>query len=143
MDNQPFLSADEFAALIAPRQLTAGERALVELLVQAAADWIRDPSRLPGLLRTDPLGATQAKLITYDVVSAVLGPSGTAPSDRLRQVMTQTDGRTTSLTYAEAAKLLEFDDRHLEMLGLSTTAAPQARFDSFETAFDECGPRRW
>lgn len=141
MDTQPFLSASEFATLIAPRQLTAGEAALVELLVQAAADWIRDPSRLPGLARTDPLGATQAKLVTYDVVSSVLSPQNLDP--RVRQVMTQTDGRTTSITYADAAKLLAFDDRHLLMLGLSTSATPLARFDPFECAFDDAGPRRW
>ena len=140
MDTQPFLTADEFAAMIAPRILTAGERLLVELLVQAAADWIRDPSRRPGLARTDPL-AVQAKLLTFDVVSSVLGAAGVDP--RVRQVMTQTDNRTTSITYADAARLLEFDERHLAMLGLSTSAEPQARFDSFETAFNDCGPRRW
>jgi hypothetical protein len=140
VDTQPFLTDVEFAALIAPRQLTAGETALVKLLVQATADWIRDPARLPGLSRTDPL-ATQAKLLTYDVVSAVISAAGVDP--RVRQVMTQTDGRTTSITYADAAKLLEFDDRHLIMLGLSTTAEPVARFDPFECAFDDAGPRRW
>lgn len=140
MDTQPFLSVDEFAALIAPRQLSTGERALVGLLVQAAADWVRDPSRFPGLPRTDPL-ATQAKLLTFDVVSSVLGPAGVDP--RVRQVMTQTDGRTTSITYADAAALLEFDDRHLAMLGLSTNAEPQATFEPFDVAFTDLGPRRW
>ncbi|WP_319456872.1 MULTISPECIES: hypothetical protein [unclassified Mycobacterium] len=151
MDTQPFLTADQFAALIAPRTLTAGERALVELLVQAAADWIRAPSRLPGLLTTDPL-ATQAKLVTYDLVASVLSPQNLDP--RVRQLMTQTDGRTTSITYADAAKLLVFDDRYLVALGLSTTAEPQAFYgtddtgtyggpDSFAYAFTDPGPRRW
>ncbi len=137
---QPFLTVDQFAAMIAPRALTAGEQLLVGLLVQAAADWIRDPSRLPGLAVTDPL-ATQAKLVTFDVVRAALSAEGADPL--VRQIMAQSDGRTTQVTYAGAAALLAFDDRHLEMLGLSTTAEPQARFDPFETAFDDCGPRRW
>ena len=140
MDVQPFLTAAQFAELIAPRALTAGETKLVELLVQATADWIRDPERRPGLATNDAL-ATQAKLITYDVVNAALGAAGVDP--RVRQMMATTDNRTTSITYAEAAKLLEFDDRHLMMLGLSTTALPQAQFDSFATAFDDCGPGRW
>ncbi|MCG5431234.1 hypothetical protein LV457_02880 [Mycobacterium sp. MYCO198283] len=154
MDTQPFLTAAEFAQLIAPRVLTAGETALVGLLVQAAADWIRDPSRRPGLARTDPLGATQAKLITYEVVSAALGAAGVDPQlgPRVRQVMSNTDGRQLSVTYADAARLLEFDDRHLAALGLSTSAAPQAFFGndrtgaygaSFADAFTEPGPRRW
>ncbi|OCB46703.1 hypothetical protein A5721_10960 [Mycobacterium vulneris] len=148
----PFLSVDEFAALIAPRVLTAGERALVGLLVQAAADWIRDPERRPGLSGNDPL-VTQAKLITYDVVSSVLSPAG-LDDPRVRQVMTQTDSRTTSITYAEAAKLLEFDDRHLMALGLSTSALPQAFYGTdhtgeyggpgaFVDAFSDPGPRQW
>ncbi|QEA10776.1 head-tail connector [Mycobacterium phage Weirdo19] len=140
MDPTTFLSADEFAALIAPRVLLPGERALVELLVQAAAAWIRHPDRRPGLTASDPL-AVQAKLVTYDVVSAVLGAAGVDP--RVRQITTSTDNRQTSITYADAAGLLEFDDRHLVMLDLSTTAVPQARFDDFDTAFDDCGPRRW
>ncbi|ORA24951.1 hypothetical protein BST13_33525 [Mycobacterium aquaticum] len=127
--------------MIAPRVLTAGERSLVELLVQAAADWIRDPARLPGLSTNDPL-AVQARLITYDVVSSVLSPAG-LDDPRVRQVMTQTDSRTTSITYADAAKLLDFDDRHLIALGLSTSALPQATFEPFDVAFTDCGPRRW
>lgn len=125
MDTSPFLTKEDFAAMILPRVLTSGETTLVGLLVQAAADWIRNPARRPGLAKTDPL-ATQAKLLTYDVVSSVISAAGVDP--RVRQMMTQTDGRTTSLTYADAAKLLEFDDRHLQMLELSTTAAPQAHF---------------
>ena len=135
MDTTPFLTVDEFGAMIAPRVLSVGERAVVALLVQAAADWIRDPARLPGLGRMDAK-ATQAKLLTYDVVSSVLSPANVDP--RIRQLMTQTDNRVTSITYAAAAAMLQFDDRHLLMLGLSTTAAPQARFDSFDTAFQDC-----
>lgn len=139
MDEQPFLTVDQFAELIAPRVLTSGERALVGLLVLAAAAWIRDPQRLPGLATTDPL-AVQAKLVTFDVVRSALSADGADPL--VRQIMAQSDGRTTQVTYAAAAALLAFDDRHLEMLGLSTTAEPLARFDPFETAFDDC-PRRW
>lgn len=140
MDTTPFLTVPEFEAMIAPRSLTAGERLLVGLLVQAAADWVRDPARLPGLGTSDPR-ANQAKLLTFDVVSSVLGAAGIDP--RVRQVMTQTDGRTTSITYADAARLLDFDDRHLAMLGLATTAEPVATFEPFDVAFTDPGPRRW
>ncbi len=140
MDTQPFLTRSEFEAMVAPRALTAGERALVELLVAAAAEWIRHPDRRPGLAITDPM-ATQAKLVTYDVVSNALGAAGVDP--RVRQITTSTDNRQTSITYADAARLLDFDDRHLVMLDLATTAAPQARFDAFDVAFDDCGPRQW
>lgn len=125
------------------RPLATSERLLVDLLVQAAADWIRDPSRRPGLLLTDPL-AVQAKLVTYDVVSSVLGPAGTDP--RVKSHTSTVNDRTTTITYSEAASLLEWDDRHLQALGLSMSVEPRATFDPFDTAFsdvDAYGRRTW
>lgn len=148
METTPFLTADGYAALIAPRTLTAGERALVELLAQAVADWIRDPSRLPTLLTTDPLGKTQAKLVTFEVVSQALGPAGV--DSRVKSYTATTDDRTTTVTYAEAvaiaASLLDGDQRYSKMLGLSVTTLPAATFDSFADAYverDAFGARTW
>lgn len=141
MDTTPFLSVDEFEAMFRP--LSAAERNLVALLVQAAADWIRNDSRLPGLAATDPLGV-QAKLVTFDVVKAALGPAGTDP--RVRSYTSSVNDRTTTITYNEAADLLAFDDTHLNMLGLITVAEPRATFDDFSTAFtdvDAYGRRTW
>lgn len=144
METTPFLTADAFAAMIAPRVLSPAERALVELLVVAAAAWIRDPTRRPDLGVNDPL-ATQAKLITYMVINDALGPVAGADR-RVTKYRTSADNRETEVTYAEAAKLLSFDESHLALLGLSLTAAPRATFDDFATAFtdvDVYGRRRW
>lgn len=141
METTPFLSVDDFAGLFRP--LSTEERNLVALLVQAAADWIRDDSRLPGLTVADPK-AVQAKLVTFDVVKAALGPAGTDP--RVRSYTSSVNDRTTTITYNEAADLLEFDETHLNMLGLITVAEPRATFDDFNTAFsdvDSLGRRVW
>lgn len=141
MDRTPFLSVDDFEGMFRP--LSAAERNLVALLVQAAADWIRDDSRLPGLTLADPK-AVQAKLVTFDVVKAALGPAGTDP--RVRSYTSSVNDRTTTITYNEAADLLEFDDTHLHMLGLITVAEPRATFDDFDKAFtdtDIYGRRVW
>lgn len=142
MDTTPFLSTTEFEAMFRP--LSGAERNLVDLLVQAAADWIRSPDRWPGLVGTDPLGV-QAKLVTFDVVKSALGPAGTDP--RVRSYTSSVNDRTTTITYAEAAALLTFDDNHRALLGLTLSAEPRATFDSFETAFSDVddiyGRRRW
>lgn len=132
----PFLTTDQFQELYRGT-LTPKQRALVDLWVQAAADWIRDPSRLPGL-RIDEPRAVQAKIVTFEVVRDALGPDGVT-DPRVRSYLSTTDNRTTSITYADAAAMLEFDDHHLSLLGLSTSAAPRAQFDGF----CEPGPRQW
>lgn len=141
MDTTPFLSVDEFEGMFRP--LSPAERNLVALLVQAAADWIRDDSRLPGLPTNDPL-AVQAKLVTFDVVKSALGPAGTDP--RVKSYTSSVNDRTTTITYNEAAALLTFDENHFAMLGLTMSAEPRATFDEFDTAFadvDAYGYRRW
>lgn len=141
MDTTPFLTDTEFEAMFRP--LSSQERELVKLLVKAAADWIRDPSRRPGLTSNDPL-ATQAKLVTFDVVKAALGPAGTDP--RVKSYTSSVNDRTTTITYNEAAALLTFEENHLAMLGLTLSAEPRATFDSFDTAFAEVdlyGRRVW
>lgn len=150
METTPFLSRQDYEGMIAPRVLTAGERALVELLVQAVADWIRHPSRLPNIGTSGPQ-VTQAKLITYEVVTEALGPAAVGGDRRVRSYTTEADQRTTSVTYADAkalaAGLLDDDQRYLKMLGLPLSATPVATFDPFDVAFVDrdpvTGARAW
>lgn len=121
-ETTPFLDADGFQGMFA-RTLSAAERALATLLCQAAANWIRDPSRLPDL----PLTSVEAKLVTYDVVAAVMRRPGEYQG--FSQVTRTTDDRTMGYTLEAAARMLEFTAAHREMLGLSETASPRAQVD--------------
>lgn len=150
METTPFLTRQDYEGMIAPRVLTAGERALVELLVQAVADWIRHPSRLPNIGTSGPQ-VTQAKLITYEVVSEALGPAVPGGDRRVRSFTQESDNRSTSITFADAkaiaSGLLDDDMRFLKMLGLPLSAAPAATFDPFDEAFLDrdpvTGARAW
>ncbi|SIF19085.1 hypothetical protein [Mycobacteroides abscessus] len=123
----PFLTVTEFEGMFRP--LSATEQALAEILVRAAAAWIRDPSRLPDLPASDERG----KLVTYDVVKAMFGPEGVTDS-RVTELTRTTDDRTLTVKLAQAAEMLDFTERHLQMLGLSLTAAPQAIFTGYAQA---------
>ncbi len=120
LETTPFLTTDGFQAMFA-RTLSVRERALTDLLVAAAANWIRE--RLPDL----PLAHTEAKLVTYDVVAAVMRRPGDYTG--FSQVTRVTDDRTLGYTLESAANMLEFEDRHYRMLGLSVTASPRALVD--------------
>jgi len=120
IETTPFLTTDQFQGMFA-RTLSVRERALTDMLVQAAANWIRE--RLPDL----PLGHTEARLVTYDVVAAVMRRPGEYAG--FSQVTRTTDDRTLGWTLESAGDMLSFEDRHLRMLGLSVTAAPRAMVD--------------
>lgn len=124
-ETTPFLTTDQFQAMFA-RTLSVRERALADLLVQAAANWIRQ--RLPDL----PVYHTEARLVTYDVVAAVLRKPGEYAG--FSQVTRTTDDRTLGYTLDAAGDLLEFTDRHLQLLGLSVTAQPRAMTDLIDPA---------
>lgn len=123
----PFLTVTEFEGMFRPLSVT--EQALAEILVRAAAAWIRDPSRLPDLPASDERG----KLVTYDVVKAMFGPEGVTDS-RVTELTRTTDDRTLTVKLAQAAEMLDFTERHLQMLGLSLTAAPHATFTGYTQA---------
>lgn len=122
METTPFLDAAGFQAMFA-RTLSAQENALSALLCQAAANWIRHPSRLPNL----PLTSVEAKLVTFDVVREAMA----RPSEYtgFSQITRTTDDRTTGYTLEAVAELLHFTDRHRDMLGLSLSSAPQITVD--------------
>lgn len=139
-ETTPFLTVEQFAEMIAPRTLTAGEAALIGLLVQAAADWIRQ--RLPEL----ELANTQAKLVTYDVAVEALAPTGVG--DRKARSVTRTaDNRTTTITYAEALDMMDLNQaKYSAWLGLGLTSDPSATFEDYSVAFtdrDAYGRRTW
>jgi hypothetical protein len=125
METTPFLDVDGFQGMFA-RALSVPERVLATLLCQAAANWIRDPSRLPDL----PVSSSEAKLVTFDVVKAALARP--AQYAGFTQVTRTTDDRTMGYTLEAAAELLEFTDRHREMLGLSTSARPRMQVDPID-----------
>lgn len=120
IETTPFLTTDQFQAMFA-RTLSVRERALTDMLVQAAANWIRE--RLPDL----PVGHTEAKLVTYDVVSSVMRRPGEYAG--FSQVTRTTDDRTLGWTLESVGDMLSFEDRHMRMLGLSVTAAPRVMVD--------------
>lgn len=123
METTPFLDTDGFQAMFA-RPLSVVERALAAMLCQAAANRIR--SWLPGL----PLSSVEAKLVTFDVVKTALARP--AEYQGFSQVTRTTDDRTLGYTFDSAAELLEFTDRHRELLGLSLSAAPAITVDTLD-----------
>lgn len=117
-DITPFLDVPTFAGMFRP--LSAAETSLATLLLNAAAVWIRDPSRRPGLDSSDPM----AQLVTFDVVRQALAvPAQFAGYKSYEQM---SDDRSEGGTFAGAADMLQFTEWHRELLGLSGAAAPVA-----------------
>jgi hypothetical protein len=120
-DVTPFLSPSEFAGMF-PRTLTAAETALVGKLLTAAAMWIRERDAAAGKTERaadDPM----ALLVTYEVVrDAIALPGGLAGHV---QYSRQTDDRIDSGTLrADVGGLLDFNERHYMLLGLSASVGP-------------------
>lgn len=110
----PFLDRPTFEAMFRP--LSAGEATLADKLLLAASQWITD--RKPDIAPDDPM----AVLVTFEVVrdafAAVPELAG-----RTQYTIT-TDDRTESGTLAAASGMLDFNERHRMLLGLSATAGP-------------------
>jgi hypothetical protein len=97
------------------RALSDAETAYADLLLDAAALWIRN--RLPGILDSDPA----ARIVSIEVVRAAL------QKNKLEGLNTYTrtvGGRTESWTGArtatseELARTLEFSEYHQQLLGI-------------------------
>ena len=118
-DVTPFLDPAAFEAMFRP--LSAGERLLAETLLKAAAIRIRqrvaDAGRDP-LAADDPMAILVSFEVTRDAMPAVAELAG-----RTSYSIT-TDDRTEQGTLGQAAGLLDFNDRHWALLGLSATSAP-------------------
>lgn len=116
----PFLTAEAIGTLWRP--LKGTESALAALLVEAASGWIRRKVAAAGRPPLDP-GDANAKLVVLDVVRSAL--EAAAPN-RARQFSRTTGQRSTSWTYDEAAKLLEWLPNHYELLDLNPEAGRSA-----------------
>jgi hypothetical protein len=130
-DVTPFLSISDFQGMF-PRLLTDSETALADLLLEAAAMWIRtaitDAGRDP-LAVDDPM----AKLVSYEVVRDALAVPGDLAGHL--SYMRQSDDRAESGTLAAAGGLLEFTEHHRKMLGLTGSILPQ--YGGFDSGFGE------
>jgi hypothetical protein len=114
-DVTPFLDVPTFEGLFRP--LSTEEQALANLLLTAAAAYIRAPSRCPTLDSTDPMG----QLVTFQVVREAMA----VPADLYGHLQYETgsDDRIESGTLAAAVDILYFTDWHRELLGISGSAA--------------------
>lgn len=117
----PFISLSDFEDSF--RVLKASETQVAEWLIQVASDWIREHK--PGIAD----GSVAAKLVVVEVVSTALRYTKYGP---LSSFTEQTSHSTLSGTFTEAAKLLDFTDRHREMLGIPLNSPPQYQFTAFD-----------
>lgn len=113
----PFISVSDFAASFRP--LKTSESQIAEWLIQVASDWIRDHK--PGIAD----GSIPAKLVVVEVVSTALRYHKYGP---LQSFTEQTSHSTMSGTFTDAAKLLDFTDRHRELLGINIYSPPKYQF---------------
>ena len=113
----PFISLADF--VVAFRALKPAEQQLAEWLLEVASDWIRQHN--PSI----PEGSVAAKLVVTEVVSNALRYNKYGP---LSSFSEQTSHSVMSGTFADAAKLLDFTDRHRELLGIPVYSAPQYSF---------------
>ncbi|MFD3748333.1 hypothetical protein [Nocardia sp. NPDC058633] len=102
--------------------LDTDQRADAELLIAAAEQWIRDPSRRPDISDDDPIG----KRVVLEVVRAALGPPAEfaghlAYVDRMGPWSTEG-------TLATPAGTLVFTAAHADLLGISLGPAPRWYF---------------
>ncbi|WP_431231525.1 hypothetical protein ACQ856_18355 [Mycolicibacterium psychrotolerans] len=131
-DVSPFLDVDQFEAMFRP--LVGGERLLADTLLSAAAILIRREIAAAGreaLAADDPM----AILVSWEVTKAVLPP--VPELDGRTSYSITSDDRTEQGTLAAAAGLLDFDERHWRLLGLSDTADPQ--FGGMDGNFGQLG----
>lgn len=113
----PFIDIDDFSESF--RSLKPSEQQLTEWLLQVASDWIR--YHKPGIADD----SVAAKLVVTEVVSNALRYNKYGP---LSSFTEQTSHSSMSGTFTEAAKILDFTDRHREMLGIPIQSPPQYSF---------------
>lgn len=113
----PFVDVDEFAESF--RALKPAEQQPAEWLLQVASDWIRQHK--PGI--SDD--SVAAKVVVVEVVSNALRYNKYQP---LRSFTEETSNSSMSGVFMGAAKVLDFTDRHREMLGIPIMAPPAYSF---------------
>lgn len=112
---EPFLTVDEFAAEYGT--LTSYQRNQATDLLLAATIWIQ--ARVP----VTSIYYNNAKLVCYEVTAAAIR---LAPVTGLTQFSATTGHKTESGSLADPLAVLEFTDRHRELLGLPLVAEPSA-----------------
>lgn len=117
----PFLDVDDFQEGF--RTLKTSEVQTAEWLLQVASDWIRQHK--PGISSD----SVAAKLVVSEVVATALRYTKYGP---LIQFQEQTSNSMVSGRFTDAAKLLDFTDRHREMLGIPIMAPPAYSFKAFD-----------
>lgn len=109
----PFITVEELADSFRP--LKASEEQVAEWLIQVASDWIWH--RKPTISES----SVAAKLVVTEVVSSALRFGRYTP---LKSFTEQTSHSTLSGTFPDAARTLDFTDRHHVMLDLPITSPP-------------------
>lgn len=113
----PFIDVDDFAAAF--RALKPAEEQLAEWLLEVASDWIRQHK--PDI----STNSVPARLVVTEVVSNALRYNKYQP---LSSFTEQTSHSTLSGTFSDAAQILDFTDRHRDMLGIPIKSPPQYLF---------------
>lgn len=113
----PFVSVEDFVASFRP--LKSSEQQFAEWLLEVASDWIREHKP------DTPEGSVAAKLVVTEVVSNALRYNKYGP---LSSFTEQTSHSVMSGTFSDASRLLDFTERHRELLGIPVMSAPQYSF---------------
>lgn len=114
-----FATVDEVVA--GWRPLSAADRTWAEMLLAAAARWIRKPAHRPDIADDDP----DAKLVSISAVRSALVAGANAGHTQYAKTAGSFQ-KSGTLTNPEGA--LRFSDWHKELLGISTTAGPTGCF---------------
>lgn len=119
--SEPFLTVEEFEDAF--RTLKANETQLAEWLIAVASDWIweRKPS-----IDSD---SAAAKLVVTEVVSGALRFGKYQP---LMSFNEETSHSKMSGEFADASKVLDFTDRHRDMLGIDIYSPPKYSFTAYD-----------
>lgn len=105
---------------IGGRPLNSTQTADAQLMLEAAADWIRE--RRPDIDEQD----AKAKLVSIHVVRTALMTSQYAGLSTFSKTV---GGITRSGTLSNPGELLDFTDFHKELLGISFRAGPRWHFE--------------
>lgn len=117
----PFITLEDFVAAFRP--LKPAEEQLAEWLLEVASDWIREHKP------DTAAGSVAAKLVVTEVVSNALRYTKYGP---LSSFTEQTSHSVMSGTFTDAAKFLDFTDRHRELLGIPVVSPPQYSFPAYD-----------
>lgn len=114
-----FLVLSSFQTLWDGAPLNSAQQQIAVLLLQVAANWIREAK--PGIADDDPA----AKLVTFEVTANALRYGKYAP---LKNWSRTTMHKMDSGTLDDPASALDFTDRHKQFLGIAIRSQPTGTF---------------